>query len=58
VKRLNYKRTDIDRGFFPEMIAEPILVYEPEINLGASLSTLIQNMLADRKAPVSTRLSE
>lgn len=58
VKRLNYKRTNIDRGLFPEMIAEMILIDEPEINLGASLSTLIQNMLAERKQPISTRLSE
>jgi len=58
VKRLNYKSNNIDRGFLPEMIAEPILIYEPEINLGANLSTLIQNMLAERKLPSSTRLSE
>ncbi len=53
VKRLNYKRVNVNQGFLP-----PLFIDEPECNLGANISTLIQKMLEENNQKVSTRLSE
>jgi len=50
VKKLNYRRRHIDQGFLPILIID-----EPELNLGADVSTLIQKLLEENKQSLSTR---